>query len=207
MKKLLLFVVLLLMVAYWRNELLYVLQINRLNTLSAQQRQKIWVHRVNSLERMHWVKDDFKGIEFDVYFDVKKKEFTVAHPPEDTAGPSLSAFFRELCYTNLFGWVDVKALKKEDLQEALAALEKLNTFCSIRNRLLFEHKIFTGVAGSNTIRMLPSLALRKEEADIFLEALVGAVNDLVDRERRGGRFGMLAIMLAERFGDLVQPLV
>lgn len=41
----------------------------------------------------------------------------------------------------------------------------------LRNRLLFEHKIFTGVAGSNTIRLLPSLALRKEEADIFLEAL------------------------------------
>ncbi|TLV00621.1 aspartate aminotransferase family protein [Dyadobacter luticola] len=41
----------------------------------------------------------------------------------------------------------------------------------LRNKLLFEHKIFTGVAGSNTIRLLPSLALSKKEADIFLEAL------------------------------------
>jgi acetylornithine/N-succinyldiaminopimelate aminotransferase len=41
----------------------------------------------------------------------------------------------------------------------------------LRNKLLFEHKIFTGVAGSSTIRLLPSLAVGKEEADAFLEAL------------------------------------
>ena len=41
----------------------------------------------------------------------------------------------------------------------------------LRNKLLFEHKMFTGVAGANTIRLLPSLALGKDEADLFLEAL------------------------------------
>lgn len=41
----------------------------------------------------------------------------------------------------------------------------------LRNKLLFEHKMFTGVAGANTIRLLPSLALGKTEADLFLEAL------------------------------------
>jgi acetylornithine/N-succinyldiaminopimelate aminotransferase len=42
---------------------------------------------------------------------------------------------------------------------------------SLRNTLLFEHRIFTGVAGKNTIRLLPSLALGREEVDVFLEAL------------------------------------
>ncbi|RCR66234.1 aspartate aminotransferase family protein [Larkinella punicea] len=42
---------------------------------------------------------------------------------------------------------------------------------SLRNSLLFEHRIFTGVAGKNTIRLLPSLALGREEVDVFLEAL------------------------------------
>lgn len=42
---------------------------------------------------------------------------------------------------------------------------------SLRNTLLFEHHIFTGVAGKNTIRLLPSLALGREEVDVFLEAL------------------------------------
>jgi acetylornithine/N-succinyldiaminopimelate aminotransferase len=41
----------------------------------------------------------------------------------------------------------------------------------LRNKLLFEHKMFTGVAGANTLRLLPSLTLGKEEADLFLEAL------------------------------------
>lgn len=41
----------------------------------------------------------------------------------------------------------------------------------LRNKLLFEHKMFTGVAGTSTIRLLPSLALGQTEADLFLEAL------------------------------------
>jgi acetylornithine/N-succinyldiaminopimelate aminotransferase len=40
----------------------------------------------------------------------------------------------------------------------------------IRNNLLFNHHIFTGEAKPNTIRLLPSLALTQQEADIFLTA-------------------------------------
>ena len=38
----------------------------------------------------------------------------------------------------------------------------------IRNRLLFEKKIFTGASGSNTIRLLPPLCLSKQDANLFL---------------------------------------
>jgi acetylornithine aminotransferase len=41
----------------------------------------------------------------------------------------------------------------------------------IRHDLLFRHHIFTGEAKPNTIRLLPSLALNKNEIDIFLTAL------------------------------------
>ncbi|WP_025763135.1 aspartate aminotransferase family protein [Dyadobacter tibetensis] len=40
----------------------------------------------------------------------------------------------------------------------------------LRNKLLFEHHIFTGVAGAYTLRLLPSLAISQKEADQFLEA-------------------------------------
>ena len=46
----------------------------------------------------------------------------------------------------------------------------------LRHQLLFEHKQFTGVAGKHTIRLLPSLALGIEEADMFLEALSACVS-------------------------------
>ena len=41
----------------------------------------------------------------------------------------------------------------------------------VRHNLLFKHFIFTGEAKPNTIRLLPSLALTKEEATLFLTAL------------------------------------
>jgi acetylornithine/N-succinyldiaminopimelate aminotransferase len=44
-------------------------------------------------------------------------------------------------------------------------------FKHVRNNLLLKHHIFTGEAKPNTIRLLPSLAVSKEEADIFLNAL------------------------------------
>jgi acetylornithine aminotransferase len=41
--------------------------------------------------------------------------------------------------------------------------------------LLFKHHIFAGEAKPNTIRLLPSLALKQEEADVFLAALKEAL--------------------------------
>lgn len=46
----------------------------------------------------------------------------------------------------------------------------------LRNKLLFEHKIFTGASGSHTIRLLPSLTLTKRQADEFLEAMDEVLN-------------------------------
>jgi acetylornithine/N-succinyldiaminopimelate aminotransferase len=41
----------------------------------------------------------------------------------------------------------------------------------VRNNLLLKHRIFTGEAKPNTIRLLPSLALKREEAELFIAAL------------------------------------
>ncbi|MCC8143874.1 MAG: aminotransferase class III-fold pyridoxal phosphate-dependent enzyme [Tannerellaceae bacterium] len=45
----------------------------------------------------------------------------------------------------------------------------------IRSRLLFEQKVFTGVAGTHTIRLLPPLCLTLEEAANFMERLKKAL--------------------------------
>jgi len=42
---------------------------------------------------------------------------------------------------------------------------------TVKKNLLFNHKIFTGEAKPNVIRLLPALNVSKVEADIFLEAL------------------------------------
>lgn len=42
---------------------------------------------------------------------------------------------------------------------------------NLRNELLNNHKILTGEAKPNVIRLLPSLALSKQEADIFIQSM------------------------------------
>lgn len=44
-------------------------------------------------------------------------------------------------------------------------------FKQVRSNLLMKHHIFTGEAKPNTIRLLPSLAMTRAEADLFLNAL------------------------------------
>ena len=51
----------------------------------------------------------------------------------------------------------------------------------LRKNLLMNHHVFTGEAKPNVIRLLPSLALRKKDADEFLEAVkeeIGAMTSV-----------------------------
>lgn len=51
----------------------------------------------------------------------------------------------------------------------MIGLEFENPIKEIRQKLLFEQKVFTGVSGTNVIRLLPPLCLTMAEADEFLE--------------------------------------
>jgi acetylornithine aminotransferase len=54
----------------------------------------------------------------------------------------------------------------------MIGVELENPIKEIREKLIFEDKIFTGASGANTIRLLPSLNVKKEELDRFLDALM-----------------------------------
>lgn len=56
--------------------------------------------------------------------------------------------------------------------------EELKT---VRHNLLFEHKIFTGDARPNTIRLLPALNITQAEVDIFLAALRKTIYQLTNK--------------------------
>ncbi|HEY2347638.1 MAG TPA: hypothetical protein VGH64_01420, partial [Puia sp.] len=49
----------------------------------------------------------------------------------------------------------------------------------LKKNLLFHQQVFTGESKPNTIRLLPSLALRKKEAEEFLESLEEEINNMV----------------------------
>jgi len=61
----------------------------------------------------------------------------------------------------------VKEVRGRGLMIGIELPEELN---QVRKDLLFKHKIFTGEAKPNVIRLLPSLALTQEHADQFLTA-------------------------------------
>ena len=49
----------------------------------------------------------------------------------------------------------------------------------IRQKLLFDEKIFTGVSGAHIIRLLPPLTLTREQAEYFLEKFEKVLSELV----------------------------
>lgn len=53
----------------------------------------------------------------------------------------------------------------------MIGLEFENPIKELRKKLLYEEKVFTGVSGTNVIRLLPPLCLTRAEADLFLEKL------------------------------------
>ena len=53
----------------------------------------------------------------------------------------------------------------------MIGIELPDTLKEVKKNLLFKHKIFTGEAKPNVIRLLPALNIGRVEADIFLEAL------------------------------------
>lgn len=50
----------------------------------------------------------------------------------------------------------------------------------IRSKLLYEKKIFTGVSGSSTIRLLPPLCLSKSDANTFLESFKQIIETTIE---------------------------
>jgi len=60
----------------------------------------------------------------------------------------------------------------------MIGIEFENNVKDIRSKLLFEKKIFTGVSGTNTIRLLPPLCLSKADAKLFIDKFKEVLSEL-----------------------------
>lgn len=56
-----------------------------------------------------------------------------------------------------------------------------DTIKDLKKKLLQDHKVFTGEAKPNVIRLLPSLALKREQIDTFLQILKQAISELKNK--------------------------
>ena len=63
-----------------------------------------------------------------------------------------------------------KAVKEYRGKGLMIGLELKDEYVGLRNRLLFERHFFTGAAGAQVIRLLPSLTVSQETAESFVNA-------------------------------------
>lgn len=68
---------------------------------------------------------------------------------------------------------NIKEIRGKGLMIGIELPEELK---DVKKNLLFKHKIFTGEAKPNVIRLLPALNITKVEADVFLTALKSELN-------------------------------
>lgn len=68
---------------------------------------------------------------------------------------------------------EIKEVRGRGLMIGIELPEELNM---VKKNLLFKHRIFTGEAKPNVIRLLPALNITKTEADIFLQAIKTELN-------------------------------
>ena len=66
---------------------------------------------------------------------------------------------------------DFKGIKEVRGRGLMIGMEFEKPIKELRQKLLFEEKVFTGVSGTNVIRLLPPLCLSMNEADEFLTRL------------------------------------
>ncbi len=73
----------------------------------------------------------------------------------------------------------IKGLKNVRGKGLMIGFDAEGELKELRKNLLFNQYVFTGEAKPDTIRLLPSLALRKKEAGEFLESLEEEINNMV----------------------------
>lgn len=87
--------------------------------------EKIWVHRVNSIEKLQEVNFTYSGVELDVVFDTTLNIFDVNHPPAESIGLNLLEYLKSNKESKLNFWLDFKNLSTKNASQALERLEFL----------------------------------------------------------------------------------
>jgi hypothetical protein len=80
-------------------------------------RNKVWAHKVNSIEKLNKIQNKFTGIEFDVIFYNNKEGvfFDINHPPDSSTNLSLTKYLQLLPETCVYKfWIDFKNLKQDN---------------------------------------------------------------------------------------------
>lgn len=125
-------------------------------------KDKIWVHRVNSVERLKLVEDLFRGIELDIVY--QNGAFDVNHPPAVSINLSLETYFSNVNkIEDHYFWLDLKNLNAGNQREVLYALNRITKLFPVKERIIIESPEISLLtllkkSGYHTSYYLPDLA-------------------------------------------------
>ena len=69
---------------------------------------------------------------------------------------------------------EIPGVKEIRAKGLMIGVDMQNPASKLRSSLVFDHKVFTGAAGSHTVRLLPALNITQKEAEEFLAAFKAA---------------------------------
>lgn len=85
--------------------------------------QKVWAHKVNTIEKLSEVNELFSGVELDVVYDSVSKSFEVNHPPDSSIHLLLSKYLQVgATQPNCRYWLDMKNLTDNNFIQAASNL-------------------------------------------------------------------------------------
>lgn len=100
---------------------------------------RLWVHRVNTVQRYDILKDKFTGFELDVIYDTSKNAFKVCHPPlqEDDVAVDLAEFIAHTDSNHRF-WLDIRDLDSNNVTKALTVLAAIDSHGWLKKHAIIE---------------------------------------------------------------------
>jgi heptose-I-phosphate ethanolaminephosphotransferase len=112
-------------------------------------KNKIWVHRVNSKDKLQQAVDRFTGVELDVVFINSQNKYDVNHPPQESINLSLDEYLSSIGNSNKYSlWLDFKSVNQGDMH---ASLIKMNDL--VQKYELSKHKIVVESRNSTMLKL------------------------------------------------------
>lgn len=129
--------------------------------------EKIWAHRVNSIEKLEHTQKNYAGIELDLVFNDTTNTFDVNHPPAKSIHLNLEEYLSHINQRNELGiWLDFKNLNSDNAINALNRLAFLTEKYELdKNKIIVESQHPKNLniyqeAGFKTSYYLPSFLHR-----------------------------------------------
>ena len=100
---------------------------------------KVWLHRVNSVERAARMAKQYRGMEIDVMYDSAADSFDVGHPPAPSIGLSLDRLFAAVPdVASHYFWIDFRNLTDANAPAACARLVAIARKHGILSHMIVE---------------------------------------------------------------------